>query len=435
MDTIYALSTAVGKAAIAIIRVSGHATDAILEKVCKRVNFVDRRPTLARLFDSKGDVVDTALVIRFESPRTFTGEHMIEFHVTGGRAVVSSLLHTLGSCPGTRPAHAGEFARRAFENGKLDLTQVEGIAAAVEADTRAQLRHATTLMSGHLGRESERIRRALLTAKAQLETTIDFSDVEEAHDVTMDQILAPVNVAASALEEWLQGSRVSERLRHGMTVAIAGLPNVGKSTLLNFLARKDISIVSPLPGTTRDALEFSADVGGFPITFIDTAGLRDSSDPIEAEGISRAKERCANADLVLWLSVDGNLSRPPDSTNWPILEVQSKSDLATRGDRPTRLSVSAKTGEGISDLLDRIQRMAADHFRGAGSVCMATERQQYAAREALSYLRQIISEPDRQAEFIADDLRLAINALGRISGQIGVEEVLGEIFSRLCVGK
>jgi tRNA modification GTPase len=435
IDTIYALSTAASKAAIGVIRVSGPGTEAILLRVCGHKTFENRRATVARIFDERGSSLDRALVIRFSSPRSFTGEDMIEFHVTGGRAVVSGILRALKSCPGTRPAEAGEFARRAFDNGKIDLAEVEGLASVVEAETNAELRHALTMASGELSRQCERVRDTLLNATVRLESMLDFSDVEDASDIGIENVLPSIRQASVELEGMLLGAGVSERLRDGMTVVIAGPPNVGKSTLLNYLARRDVAIVAPMPGTTRDILEVAAEVGGFPVTFVDTAGLRETLDPVEAEGVTRAKKRGARADLVLWLSDSGDDALPAEAAYWTALVVQTKIDLADHDRDRRRLAISAKTGEGIKDLVDRIAEFANNHFGNVGRVSVGTDRQLYAAEEALSALRLILREPNRQTEVVAEDLRLAVRALGRISGRIEVEEVLGEIFARLCVGK
>jgi len=264
---------------------------------------------------------------------------------------------------------------------------------------------------------------------------LDFSDIEDASAISLEDVLPSIREAASAIERLLSGSKVSERLRDGMTVVIAGKPNVGKSTLLNYLAKRDVAIVSPFPGTTRDVLEVAAELGGFPVTFVDTAGFRESIDPVEAEGVIRAKERALRADLLLWLSENGESANLPEETrNWSTWVLRTKADIGTpAGDG--EMAISAKTGQGIDDLVSRIAAFATEHFSGAGSVSVGTERQLYAAEEALSALRNILTQPERQTEIIAEDLRLAVRALGRISGRIEVEEVLEEIFSRLCVGK
>ena len=434
-DTIYAVSTAATKAAVAVVRVSGPGSEAVLRQICRRADFKDRRATLARIFDDQGNALDRALVIRFLSPRSFTGEDMIEFHVTGGRAVVSGLLRSLKSCPGARPAEAGEFARRAFENGKIDLAEIEGLASVVEAETSAQLRQALTMATGELSRQCERVRDSLLSVMAHVESILDFSDAEDAADSTIDDVLPLIRTTANMLEGMLLGSGVSERLRDGMMVVIAGPPNVGKSTLLNYLAGRDVAIVSPIPGTTRDVLEVAAEVGGFPVTFVDTAGIRATVDPIESEGVARARQRGAGADLVLWLSDDDMTPLPAEAENWPAMSVRTKIDISDCGRELKRLSISAKTGEGIDELVARITEFASDHFSGVGRIGVGTDRQRFAVAEAFSALKHILDEPYRQTEIVADDLRTAVRGMGRISGRIEVEEVLGEIFSRLCVGK
>ena len=433
-DTIYAVSTSGGKAAIAVIRVSGSRTDSILRQVCGRSAFKDRSATLAQIFDEHGSSLDRAVVIRFFSPRSYTGEDMVEFQVTGGRAVVSGLLRAIRACPGTRPADAGEFAKRAFFNGKVDLAEIEGLASIIDAETSAQLRFAITMASGELSRQFERLRNSLLGAMAQVESMLDFSDMEDAAEISVDSVLPIVREAEEVLEAMLQGSNLSERLRDGLIVVIAGAPNVGKSTLLNFLAKRDIAIVSPFPGTTRDSLEAAVDLGGFPVTFVDTAGIREALDPIEAEGVARAIRRGLSADLVLWLSDNDDVTAPNGGTKRPTLAVRTKADLATDFDE-SRLLISAKTGKGIDALLARISDFARDHFCGVDRVTVGTERQIYAAEGAITALRCILANPIRPIEIVAEDLRAALHAISRISGRIEVEEVLDQIFSRLCVGK
>ena len=434
-DTIYAVSTGGAKAAISVIRVSGPMTESVLFQICGRSAFKDRCATLSQIFDERGSLLDRAIIIRFCSPRSFTGEEMVEFQVTGGRAVISGLLRAIRACPGTRPADAGEFAKRAFLKGKLDLSEIEGLVGVVEAETSAQLRFALTMSSGELRRQFENVRTVLLKAVAQVESMLDFSDMEDASEFSLDSVLPIVREAEAALVVLLQGSNLSERLRGGLVVVIAGTPNVGKSTLLNYLAKRDIAIVSPFPGTTRDSLEVSVELGGFPVTFIDTAGIREASDPVEAEGIARAKRRGLSADLVLWLSDERYVPIPNGVSERPTLAVRTKADLFSDYVDDGRLLVSAKTGRGIDKLLARIIDFARKHFIGIDHVAVGTERQIYAAEAAIAALRCILSDPTLPLEVLAENLRAAVHAISRISGRIEVEEVLGEIFSRLCVGK
>jgi tRNA modification GTPase len=435
-DTIYAVSSGFGKSAVAVVRISGPQCSAILARLCPRATFNDREATLASLRDENQNTLDRALVIRFFAPRSFTGEDMVELQVTGSRAVLSGLLRALGHCPQTRPAEAGEFARRAFENGKLDLVEIEGLTSVLEAETEAQLRHAMNMASGGLSRRLENVRSLILRAMSEVETLLDFSDVEDAADASLDVIFPVLRQAKSVLAEMLQYSRVSERLREGMTVVIAGPPNVGKSTLLNHLANREVAIVSPIPGTTRDSLEVATEISGYPVTFIDTAGIRETSDPIEAQGISRARERSAHADLILWLyEEDGSLAEA-EGLGKPIQKVRTKADLA--GNVPGNadaIAISAQTGIGVDRLVSEIAAFANEHFAGAANLTLGTERQRAAVSEIVAALDHILQNPASPAEMVAEDLRFAAHALSRITGRIEVEQVLGEIFSRLCVGK
>jgi tRNA modification GTPase len=281
-DTIFAPASGAGRAAIAVIRVSGPRCAAALAALAPGKAFPDRIATLATLRDpASGETLDRALVVRFVAPRSFTGEEMAELQATGGRATVAGLVAALGRLPGLRPAEAGEFAWRAFENGKLDLAEVEGLADLVDAETEAQRRQAVRIAGGALSRDAEAIRGLLAEAMAQIEAQIDFSDVEDADALSLDQARAIVGKAAARTRAALAGATAGERLREGFSVVIAGPPNVGKSTLMNALARRDVSIVSSIPGTTRDLVEASLDLRGFPVTLVDTAGLRESDDPIE----------------------------------------------------------------------------------------------------------------------------------------------------------
>ena len=310
-DTIFAPASGAGRAAIAVVRISGPRAAAALAALAPGRVFADRVATLATLRDpTTGATLDRGLVVRFAAPRSFTGEEMAELQVTGGRATIAGVVTALARLPGLRPAEAGEFAWRAFENGKLDLAEVEGLADLVEAETEAQRLQALRVAGGELSRDAEAIRALIAEAMALIEAQIDFSDVEDADALSLDQARLIAAAAAARTSAALAGAAAGERLREGFSVVIAGPPNVGKSTLMNALARRDVSIVSPIPGTTRDLVEASLDLSGFPVTLVDTAGLRESDDPIEREGIARARRRAERADLTLWLTDFDRLRRP-----------------------------------------------------------------------------------------------------------------------------
>ena len=310
-DTIFAPASGAGRAAIAVVRISGPACSAALGVISRNTEFQDRRATLRTLRRPRsGESLDRALITRFAAPRSFTGEEMAEISVTGGRAVVAALVEALMLIPGLRLAEPGEFAWRAFMNGKIDLSEVEGLADLVEAETEAQRRQAERIAGGALGRECEAIRSSLLDAMAMIEAEIDFSDVEDASDFSLESVRGAVRAAIERIDRALSTADSAARLREGFTVVIAGPPNVGKSTLMNALLRRDVAIVSPIPGTTRDLIEVFLDLKGYPVMLVDTAGIRDSADAIEQEGVARARRRAKSADLTLWLN-DGEQRESP----------------------------------------------------------------------------------------------------------------------------
>ena len=434
-DTIFALASGAGRAAIAIVRISGPNCSTALEIIAPNTEFQDRRATLRTLRRPRsGEPLDRALITRFEAPRSFTGEEMAEIGVTGGRAVVSAVLHALALIPGLRPAEPGEFAWRAFMNGKIDLSEAEGLADLVEAETEAQRRQAQRIACGALGRECEAIRSSLLDAMAAVETQIDFTDVEDASDFSLATVKGAARGAIGRIDRALATADSAARLREGFTVVIAGPPNVGKSTLMNALVRRDVAITSPIPGTTRDLIEVFLDLKGYPVILVDTAGMRESADAIEQEGVARARRRAKSADLTLWLN-DGEEAEPP-SMGCPTLPVRTKIDLMEAdAPGPAGLAISAKTGAGIDHLLDVIADLAEERMSSGEPALLTLERHRRAFQDARAALASILAPGATEPELIAEDLRRAAAAMDRIVGRIGVEEVLGEIFARLCVGK
>jgi len=440
-DTIFAPASGGGRAAIAVLRLSGPACAAALEALAPGARFPDRVATLRLLRDPVTlEALDRALVIRFLAPRSFTGEEMAELPVTGGRAVIAGIVGALAKIPGLRPAEPGEFAWRAFENGKLDLSEVEGLADLVEAETAAQRRQALRIAGGALSRETEGIRSKLLEAMAILEAQIDFSDVEDADALSLDAARAIVAEAARRVRAALAGAEAGARLREGFNVVIAGPPNVGKSTLMNALARRDVSIVSAIPGTTRDLVEVALELRGYPVTLVDTAGIRETEDPIEREGVARARRRAEEADLTLWLSDAEEPVDAPPPGGGPTIVVLTKADRRP-GNRICRESagaairISALTGAGIAQLLDAVANLAEERMAGPAPALITLERHRAAFADALGALERALDPSAQELELVAEDLRLAARALERIAGRIDVEEVLGDIFSRLCVGK
>jgi tRNA modification GTPase len=435
-DTIFALASGAGRAAIAVLRLSGPGCSQALKTLAPGAEFPDRRAVLRTLRHPQSqEPLDRALITRFQAPRSFTGEEMAEISVTGGRAVASACVKALALLPGLRLAEPGEFTWRAFMNGKIDLSEVEGLADLVEAETEAQRRQAQNIAGGALSRECDAIRTSLLEAMAAVETQIDFTDVEDASDFTLESVRRAARAAIERIDRALATADAAARLREGFTVVIAGPPNVGKSTLMNALAGRDVAIISPIPGTTRDLIEVFLDLRGYPVILVDTAGIRESVDPIEQEGVARARRRAESADLMLWLS-DGDRQSPP-SLESPTLAVRTKIDLKadTPAARPADLAISAKTGVGVDRMLDVIAELAEERMSSREPALLTLERHRRGFQDARQALTSALAPDAAEPELIAEDLRRAAAAMDRIVGRIGVEEVLGEIFARLCVGK
>ena len=535
-ETIYALSSGRPPAAIAVVRISGPRAGAALKALTGRIPD-PRKAALARVRGRDGEIVDQALALWFPGPQSETGEDVAELQLHGGHAVVAAVFAALAQIDGLRPAEAGEFTRRAFENGKLDLTAVEGLADLVMAETEGQRRQAFRQMTGALRDRAENWRTQVIQALALVEARIDFSD--EA-DVPQDLVTPALQIArslegdiASVLTEGNRG----ERLREGFVVAIAGPPNAGKSTLLNRIAKREAAIVSPYAGTTRDVIEVHLDLGGLPVTFLDTAGIRETDDPVEREGVRRARERTAGADLILWIVEAGETSRPDEAGNGmrpdvavnasrlsddagdigrspgagagissrslggretggvthlpsdvgvllskeseltPVWLIRNKIDLqqwliqrneqsvqqegrsepSVRVNRPLRnmankgltgkseselifneseFGVSAKTGEGFDVLLNALARHAEKFLAGAESAVVTRERHRRTLQDALTALRRaLVPELSNREDLLAEELRLAARALGRLTGRVDVDDVLDVIFRDFCIGK
>ena len=440
-DTIFAPSTGAGPAGVAVIRLSGPDAEAALRRLTGKLT-PPRRLTRARIADgATGEVVDEGLAVWLPGPASYTGEDSAELHVHGGRATVAAVLEALATCPGLRPAEPGEFTRRAFENGKMDLTAAEGLADLVAAETAAQRRQALRQLGGDLGRLYEEWREILLGALAHQEASIDFSDEE-----LPDGIDARVRLEVAALDcriaDHLADGRRGERLRDGVQVVIVGAPNVGKSSLLNLLAQRDAAIVSETAGTTRDVIEVHMDLGGYPVMVADTAGLGDNGGEVEREGVRRARQRAGDADLKLavfdapsWPDVDAGTDRLVDADT---VVAINKADLATPtpplelGGRPAH-AVSVLTGQGIDDLVAVLEREVADRCSVSAAPLLTRLRHRQALEDCRSGLGRFLSA--ESPELAAEDLRLATRALGRITGRVGVEDMLDIIFRDFCIGK
>lgn len=391
-----------------------------------------RRATLRRLRDpADGSPLDDAVLVWMPGPGSFTGEDVLEIQHHGGTAVVALLLEALGRVPGLRLAEPGEFTKRAFLNGRLDLTEAEGLADLIDAATRAQARQALRQLEGGLGRLYRGWRERLLDALARLEAEIDFGDEGDVPEAMLSGVLPGVEALRAEITAHLADRR-GERLRAGLTIAVLGAPNVGKSSLVNLLARREVAIVTPVPGTTRDVLEVALELDGLPVTLLDTAGLRETSDPVEREGVARARRRAAEADLRLGI-LDATA---PD---WPSvagaeLVAANKSDL---GAEPIAgaLPISCLTGAGIDGLLARLAEAARPLLDNGDAPLVTRARHREALGEAVQALDRFRRATGAELALPAEELRLAANAIGRVTGRVSAEEVLDRIFATFCIGK
>ncbi len=441
-DTIYALSSGQGRAGVAVVRLSGSAVADVFRILCGKVPR-ERMATLVTVrHQGDGEIIDKGLGLCFFAPRSFTGEDMGEFQLHGGRAVVMRLLDALSRIGGLRPAEAGEFTRRAFVNGKLDLVEVEGLGDVVSAETEGQLKLAQRLARGGLSERVSVWRQELLSAMSLVEAAIDFSDEADVTTDVASEARPRVKTVLAEIEAVLDDGGRGERLRDGVVVAIAGPPNAGKSTLLNLLARREAAIVSPFAGTTRDPVEVHLELGGVPVTLVDTAGQREGADVIEAMGVARARQRVEKSDLVLWLEpvTETGLAMPAGLGN--CARIATKLDLAAPDFVAGSLAISAETGAGIGDLLEWLISRVRELAGSEESVLITRARQRAALRACADELRTLYAElgavdggQPKEIELQAEHLRRAMNALGRLVGQINVEEVLGEIFAAFCIGK
>ena len=425
--TIFAVATARGKAGVAIVRVSGPLALEALGAFGAR-DVMPRRATLRRLVRA-GDVLDEAVILWFPKGQSFSGEDIVEFQLHGSVAVVAAVMGVLGSLEGFRMAEPGEFTRRALENGVLDLTQVEGLADLIDAETEAQRRQAQRVLSGAIGERVARWRRDLIRAAALIEATIDFADEDLPVDV-LDEVKSLIGALMADFQREIDGSHVSERLREGFEVALIGAPNVGKSSLLNALAGREAAITSSVAGTTRDVIEVRLDIGGLPVTLLDTAGLRETEDEVERLGVVRARGRAREADLRILLVEPG--CRPADFDLGPDdLVIETKADLFPGAGR-----ISSVTGDGISELLSRIEGILNGRMATVG--VLTRERQRNALSQgvlALDSAESWLKLGYAHVELAAADLRSVAQSLEYLVGQIGVETLLDEIFSSFCIGK
>jgi tRNA modification GTPase len=435
-QTIFALSSGRLPSAIAIVRLSGSRAGSSLQSLAGKLPV----PRLARrvlLRDTAGEPIDDAVVLWFPGPASATGEDVVELHVHGGRAVLSTLFASLSAHPGLRPAEPGEFTRRAFENGKIDLTEAEGLDDLIHADTDRQRRQALRQLKGLLGDKARDWRRQIIEASALIEAGIDFADEGDVPEELMAPAIARIKALLGEIESVLTSQSRGERLRDGLTVVIAGPPNAGKSTLMNQLARRDVAIVSPHAGTTRDVIEVQLDLDGYPVTVIDTAGIRGTDDPVEQEGVRRARARAADADLVLWLSAGA--SSGVDHHGPPLWNIRNKIDLmdvaGAEAAADPIFRISAKQGDGIPALIDALVSFARDYFGSSEAGLITRERQRKLLEQTAVALRRSIGTVQLGEELAAEELRVAAFALGKLLGRVDVEDLLDVIFREFCIGK
>ncbi|MDX8353146.1 tRNA uridine-5-carboxymethylaminomethyl(34) synthesis GTPase MnmE [Cognatiyoonia sp. IB215182] len=426
MDTVFALATARGRAGVAVIRVSG---DHARASAARLMGDVPKVRGVRVLKDRAGDLLDEALILNFPKGKSFTGEDVVELHLHGSPAVVAAVLRVLGEDNDLSPAAPGEFTRRALENGRLDLAQVEGLADLIDAETESQRKQAVRVFSGGLGVLAESWRSRLIRATALLEATIDFVDEEVPVDVT-PEVMSLISGVVSEMEAEAVGVGVAERLRDGFEVAIIGAPNVGKSTLLNRLAGREVAITSQIAGTTRDVIEVQMDLDGLPVTLLDTAGLRETDDVVEGIGVARAKERAEQADIRVHILDEGRL--PSQDMVGGNLYFRAKSDLKDADE----WGISGKTGAGVDMLVMRIGEILQGRVAAIGTAMR--ERHRLALVRGVEDLKAAMVSLQSQhgmTDLTAEELRSGIRAVDSLVGRVDVEHVLDEIFSSFCIGK
>ncbi|MBT8004334.1 MAG: tRNA uridine-5-carboxymethylaminomethyl(34) synthesis GTPase MnmE [Rhodospirillales bacterium] len=441
-DTIYALASGIGVSGLQVFRISGPQSGDVLKALTGHSLPSPRVATYTKFVQpDTGADLDQGLILWFPAPASYTGEDVAEIHAHGGRAVREAFLAAFSKVSGVRQAEPGEFTRRAFENGKLDLTEVEGLADLIEAETDAQRRQALRQMQGALGKLYESWREDLIKSLAHVEAVIDFADEElpEELDSKANERIARV---LQEIQDHLADGHRGELLRDGVSLAIIGPPNAGKSSFLNHLAQRDVAIVSSEPGTTRDIIEVHLDLAGYPVVVADTAGLREGQSDIESEGIRRALERANNADLKIYLCDQGSWS-PDEKDLKRILDDQTflvvnKMDLGDIGDATEMLGhliypISVRTGDGIGNLLSALEASVSEQFEASESPALTRERHRNALEECQEFLQSSLSVVE--SEFRAEELRLGVRALARITGRVDVEDLLDVIFNEFCIGK
>ncbi|MCC5996808.1 MAG: tRNA uridine-5-carboxymethylaminomethyl(34) synthesis GTPase MnmE [Oceanicaulis sp.] len=441
-DTIFALASAPGRAGVAVLRLSGPGAGPALDALTRRPRPAPRQAVLRRITNADGQMIDQGLALWFPAPASFTGEDCAELHVHGGPAVIDALARALETL-GARPAGPGEFTRRAFEYGKLDLTEAEGLADLIDAETEGQRAQALAQMTGALRTLYEGWREQLISVLAALEGEIDFPDEDDVPDHLADAAAAPLDALINALAAHLDDARRGERVREGFAIALIGAPNAGKSSLLNALARREAAIVTDIPGTTRDVVEVRLVLAGFPVILADTAGLREAADRIEAEGVRRALARAEGADLrlgVIDVSRETSLGalerrlRPGDALALNKTDLAAASGL-TAPDGVRAFAVSARTGAGLPALEDWLESSVRARLGAREAPALSRARHRQGVSRALDHLGAARAALARGPELAAMETHLAIRALESLTGRVDVEDVLDRVFSQFCIGK
>ena len=428
MDTVFALATAQGKAGVSIVRISGPDSENALNALSSLAVPIGR-PSVRSLICKDGTHIDEAMVLRFAKPHSFTGEDVVELHVHGSIAVVQAILRELSTIKNLRHADAGEFTRRALDNNRLDISEVEGLADLIDSETEAQRVQALRVLSGELGNLTSYWRDKLVRAASLIEATIDFADEEVPVDVS-DEVIDIIEEIRDSITKEINGSVIAERVRSGFEVAIVGAPNLGKSTLLNALAGREAAITSEIAGTTRDVIEVRMDLGGVPVTLLDTAGIRETSDVVEGIGVSRALDRASLADTIVYLYDDTSQLAVFEGDE-TVIRLRAKDDAADYAD-----GISGHTGNGVERLVGLLTQRFADMTKDVG---IATrERHRIAMQDALVHLlnaESIVQQGPEMYDVGAEELRISCRVLDTLIGRVDVESLLDEIFSSFCIGK
>ena len=435
-DTIVSLASGQGRSGVAVLRVSGPAVHSVAMQVLGAIP-KPREAVLRNIRGADAQVLDQALVLLFTGPASFTGEDVLELHVHGSRAVIKAVLQRLLDV-GCRLAEAGEFTRRAFLNGKLSLIEVEALADLIDSDTEQQRRHAMRALGGGLSRRIDAFRDVLLEARARLVAAIDFSDEDDVPASILHDIREAIATLAAEITALLRTAQNGERLRSGCSIVLLGPPNAGKSSLLNALSRRDVAIVSDVPGTTRDRVSVLLEIDGYPVTLTDTAGLRASEDAIEQLGQERSREAAREADVILWLSpYDAPTAVPAELDGRVVLVIRTKSDLADTSAAfiDGEVSVSVKRDEGLDTLLAVLGIQAAAALGLSEDVLVTRERHRMRLQEALDGANRLALISDDSPELIAEELALIERKLDVLVGRVDVEGLLDVVFSRFCIGK